>query len=49
MTNVMYVPALKHNLISVGLLADEGHVIVFTNRKNLVLDNVRNKHIVEQR
>ena len=48
MTNVMYVPSFKHNLVSVGLLADEGHVIVFTNRKCLFLDNVQNKYIVVQ-
>lgn len=48
MTNVMYVPSLKRNLVSVGSLADEGHVIVFTNRICLVLDNARNKQIVAQ-
>jgi hypothetical protein len=48
MTNVMYVPSLKRNLVSVGLLADKGHVIMFTNSKCLVLDNVRNKHVVAQ-
>lgn len=48
MTNVMYVPSLKRNLISVGSLTDKGHVIVFTNRKCLVLDNDRNKQIVAQ-
>ena len=31
-----------------GSLGNEGHVIVFTNRKCLVLDNVQNKHIVAQ-
>ena len=44
----MDVPLLKRNLVSVGSLADEGHVIMFTNRKCLVLDNIWNKHIVAQ-
>ena len=44
----MYVPSLKCKLVSVGLLADKGHVIVFTDRKCLVQDNVRNKHVVAQ-
>ena len=48
MTNVMYVPSLKRNLVSVGSLADKEHVIVFTNRKCLVLDNARNKQVVAQ-
>jgi hypothetical protein len=48
MTNVMYVPSLKRNLVSMGSLADKGHVIMFTNSKCLVLDNVRNKHVVAQ-
>ena len=48
MTNVMYVPSLKRNLVYVGSLADKGHVIVFTNKKCLVLDNDRNKHVVAQ-
>lgn len=49
MTNVMHVPSLKRNLISVSSLADKGHVIVLTDKKCLVLDNVRNKKVVAQR
>ncbi|KAG0575114.1 hypothetical protein KC19_VG319600 [Ceratodon purpureus] len=45
MTNVMYVPSLKRNLVSVGSLADKGHV-VFTDKKCLVLDNIKNRDII---
>lgn len=46
MINVMYVPSLKHNLVFVGSLTDKGqYVIVFTNKRCLFLDNIRNKDI----
>jgi len=45
-TNVMYVPFLKYSLVYVGLLVDEGHVIMFMDKKCLIVDNIWNKDTV---
>ena len=44
--NVLFVPTLHRNLISVGLLVDQGHAIMFTKSQCLILDNIFNKCIM---
>ena len=46
MTNVLYVPSLKRNLVSVGSLADQGHVVMFTNKSCIILDNLKNRKVI---
>lgn len=40
MSNVLYVPSIQKNLLSVGQLADQGHNVLFTSRHCYVMDNV---------
>ena len=44
--HVLYVLALRCNLISVDSLADQGYAIIFTKSQCLILDNVSNKCIL---
>ena len=38
---ILYVPALKKNLLSVGSLADQGHTIAFTSNDCLITIKTR--------
>jgi hypothetical protein len=44
--HIRYVPALKRNLVSVGCLTDQKHVLVFQDNCFLVLDNKYNRKVV---
>ena len=44
--HVLYVPALRCNLISVGSLVDQGNAIIFTKSQCLILDNITYKRIL---
>jgi hypothetical protein len=44
--HILYVPALKRNLVFVGCLTDQKHVLVFQDNCFLVLDNKYNRKIV---
>jgi hypothetical protein len=39
LNRVLYVPALKRNLMSVGSIADEGYALVFTKTHCLIMNN----------
>jgi hypothetical protein len=37
-TNDLYVLGMKNNLISIGVLANKGHLVVFNTRRCFILD-----------
>lgn len=39
MNNVLYVPSMRRNLISVSLLDDDGYQCLFGNHKCLIMHN----------
>jgi hypothetical protein len=43
--NILYVPALCRNLISVGRLTDQQHVLIFEDNCFFVLDNKYNRKL----
>jgi len=45
-TNVLYSPSIKQNLLSMGSLANTGKVIVFTNTNVYMLDNLVRRNIL---
>jgi hypothetical protein len=46
LNRVLYVPALRRSLMSVGSLADEGHVLIFTDAHCLILDNNTSQQVI---
>ena len=44
--NVLYVPALQRNLMSVGSLIDDGRVIIFTKQQCLVFNNEKSNKVL---
>ena len=43
MSNILFVPGLKKNLISVSALEDKGYVVAFSNGKVLIWENNSSK------
>jgi hypothetical protein len=46
LSNILYVPSISKNLLSIGALIDEGKVVVFTKMHFLVWDNLKGRNIL---
>jgi hypothetical protein len=46
LSNVLYVPSITKNLLSVGALTDEGKVEVFTKTHYLIWNNITGRNVL---
>jgi hypothetical protein len=46
LSNVLYVPSISKNFVSVGALTNEGKVVVFSKTHSLILDNLKGRNIL---
>jgi hypothetical protein len=49
LNNVMYVPDLRSNLLSVGKITDKGSTVIFENNKVYILDKDRKEIMIGQK